>query len=129
MSSNGRDERGWFTKNNKIGNKGRPPRNYSIAHAMSIVAESPESVDNDGNPLTKAQAAAIWLWDRVFDAKLAFRDRLDALKTILSRIEPEFKLTEKQMAEVTDEGARLEIEKLSKLSPEELSVLEKIATR
>lgn len=128
--------------------KGRPPRNYSIAHALSVAAEQPQSVDNEGNSLTEAQLAAKWLWDVVRtgfdkralpsgetsdkDAKLMLpvstRDRLEALKTILSRIEPDYKLTDKNLDDDTgDEQAQRVIERLEGLSPEELAVLEKLA--
>lgn len=126
----GRDERGFFIKGNKIAT-GRPPRNYSISHAISLAAELPQSVDNEGNQLTDAQLAARWLWEVVrtgidtrknpdgkgeLHVPVCTRDRLAALATILNRIEPEWKSKipiqphdddaeplEKEMAKLTDQ--------------------------
>ena len=117
--------------------KGRPPRNYSVAHALSIAADQPQSVDDDGAPLTDAQLAARWLWRIVrhgVDVRrdgdggeqplpVSTKDRLAALQTILSRIEPP---TSADPADLPDAEPEQVMEQLDGLSDEELQVLEKI---
>ena len=123
--------------------KGRPPRNYSIAHALSVVANDPASIDDDGNPLTYAQVASQWLWRIVRDGidrrstpdgapefvQVGTKDRLNALVTILNRIEPDYKLTPDQVDAMSDEEAEQVLEKLDDLSDEELAVLEKLGVK
>lgn len=130
---NGRDNSGRFGQGNRYG-KGRPPRNYSIAHAMSQLAGE-ETTTDDGETVTRAQWASRWLWSVVTSGQdrnkeVGFKDRLEALKTILSRIEPDFKLNDKNVG-TGDEEAEAEavIERLESLSAEELAVLEKLAIR
>ena len=126
----GRNSEGRFTSGNQHG-RGRPPRNYSISHALALAAEEPESVDDHGNTLTKAQVAARFLWDVVSTRKwngkdVSFKDWLCALQTILSRIEPVVKLT---AGELQAEEEKEFVERLQDLSPEELKVLQKVGLR
>lgn len=141
MATKGRNPDGTFAPGHQF-SKGRPPRNYSIAHSLSIAANQPQTIDDDGNPLTDAQLAAKWLWEVVrtgLDRRksedgdeqllpVSTRDRMEALKTILSRIEPEYKLTDKNMGDATDEELEEQVQKLDNLTDEELAVLEKLAT-
>lgn len=127
---------------NKIAS-GRPPRNYSIAQALSIAADQQVSIDDEGKPLTRANIAAAWLWRVVAEGldsrrdpdggdvltPVGTRDRMEALKTILSRIEPGLKLTDSPPADDDDETSAETIRKLDELSDDELKVLEKIGYR
>ena len=128
MARNGRKPDGTFARGHRL-SPGRPPRNYSIAHALSVYAEEATTTD-DGETLTRAQWAARWLWSVVSSGRdrnqeVSFRDRLQALQTILSRIEPEYKLKPEDMADLGDE-AREVAEQVAQLSPAELQVLAKI---
>ena len=55
------------------------------------------------------------------------RDRLNALETVLSHVEPKFTLTGKDFDDVTDSEAELVIAKLDELSTDELKILERLA--
>ena len=63
----------------------------------------------------------------MLDEELSYRDRLNALETVLSHTEPKFTLTGKDIDDVTDSEAELVIAKLDELSTEELKILEKLA--
>lgn len=124
MEGNGRQSDGRFAHGHKF-SKGRPPRNYSIASAVSAIADTPETIDNEGNTLTKAQLAARWLWDRVLDDKLSFRDRLEAFKSVRACIEPDFKLKDEHMGDNADPVS----DDLSGLTNEELDQLERLIAK
>ena len=127
MVVNGRNRRnGQFTPGHRFA-KGRPPRSYSITSALAAIADEPQTIDDDGNPITNAHAAAQWLWKCVLDEELSYRDRLNALETVLNRVEPKITLTGKDIDDVTDSEAELVIAKLDELSTDELKILEKLA--
>ena len=104
--ANNRKPRGRWKPGESGNPKGRPPKNYSIANALSLAAEQPQSVDDEGSPLTNAQLAADWIWRVVREGRdrrlsedgdpeyrvVATKDRLQALQSILSRIEPDVKV-------------------------------------
>ncbi len=107
MVTNGRNHRnGRFAQGHRF-SRGRPPRSYSITSALATIGDLPETIDDDGNTITKAQMAARWLWKCVLDEELSYRDRLSALETVLSRIEPKVTLTGKDFDDVTDSEAEL----------------------
>ena len=118
---------GKFAKGNKVGvgnsNAGRPPRDYSIAHALSQAAKQAETVDDDGTVLTKAQVAARWLWECVLNPNLSFRDRLEAFKTVVNRIEPDYslKLRESQVGDGEEASEETPLD-LTRLSDDEIRV-------
>jgi hypothetical protein len=129
----GRDLRGRFGRGNQFAKgvntgktTGRPPRRYSIASALAHFADVPETIDDDGTPRTKAWLAARWLWSVVLTGEdrgqpVSFRDRLEAIKTIQSAIEPPIKVNP---AESVDDEA--ELDNLSELSDGELNELERL---
>lgn len=132
MAGPGHTPEGRFARGNKWG-KGRPPRNYSIAHAMSVYAEEGTTTD-DGESLTRAQWAAKWLWGVVTSGQdrgkeVGFKDRLSGLQTILSRIEPMVKLTETDIRNMSEGEAEEVVRNLESLSDEELKVLEKLGVK
>ena len=141
MAGSGRRSDGTFAPGHNIGRRGRPRRNYSIAQALSVAADQPQSVDDDGDPLTHAQIAAEWLWTVVRDGiderqkpeggterlVVSTKDRLAALNTILARIEPAWKVTPEDVAAETDERAQAAIRRLEQLSEDELTALKKAA--
>ncbi len=61
------------------------------------------------------------------DEELSYRDRLNALETVLNHVEPKFTLTGKDFEDVTESEAELVIAKLEELSMDELKILEKLA--
>ncbi len=94
---------------------------------MAAIADEPKTIDNDGNVITNAQAAAQWLWKCVLDEELSYKDRLHALEMLLNHTEPKVTLTDKDFDDVTDSEAELVITKLEELSTEELEILRKLA--
>ena len=58
---------------------------------------------------------------------MSYKDRLSALETVLSHVEPKITLTDKDFDDVTDYEAELVIAKLDELSTDELKILEKLA--
>lgn len=122
--------------------RGRPPRNYCIAHALSIAANEAVSVDDNGEPLTNAQLATRWLWRVVREGvdsrrlpdggeqvqPVATKDRLAALQTILARIEPGVKLDQAKDDE-DDAEVQAIVQRLEGLSDEELALLERAGLR
>ena len=101
MVINGRNRNGQFTPGHRFA-RGRPPRIYSITSALATIADLPETINNDGNVITKAQAATRWLWRSMFNEELSYKDRLSALETVLSHVEPNITLTGKDFDDVTD---------------------------
>ena len=61
------------------------------------------------------------------DEELSDRDRLNALETVLNRVEPKFTLTGKNFEDMTDTEAELVIRKLEYLTPEQLEALRELA--
>ena len=89
----GRNSDGTF-KHGHSGIGGRKPKLYSIAMALTRFADQPESVDDDGNPVTAATMAGRWLWTCVLTGRdgtepIRFRDRLAAFVEIRRAIEPD----------------------------------------
>ena len=131
-----RDRKGRFQPGNKIAT-GRPPREYSVAHALAIAARRPESWSDDGEPVTNAQIAADWLWqvvrtgrdERVGDdgeretVAVSSRDRMHALQTVLARIEPTLKI---DPSEMPDDEADQVADNLDNLTDDQLKLLESI---
>ena len=117
---------------------GRPPNRYSITHALRVVGDMPQSVDDDGTPLTDAQLAARWLWGVVRTGRderrsedggaesvaVSTKDRMAALQTILGQLEPTRNLDPSRLLD--DEQAEEVASKLDNLSDDELALLEKI---
>ena len=130
VADGGHKPGGGFAPGHKY-SRGRPPRNYSIAHALSLAAEEPESVDDHGNPLTKAQVLSKRLFKILLSGmwqgeKISYRDWLQTFIHVQTVLEPAQRITPgESYAAEQEEMAK----QLDHLSDEELAVLEKIGIR
>lgn len=142
MSNDDRRKGGLFAPGNKIGRLGgRPPRDYCIAHEMAAIAKQADTIDDQGNTLTGAQIASKWVWDIIktgLDRRrpasgtgadevtpVGTQSRLEALKLVLSRIEPDYKLTDRNF----NDGEEEKPNGLDKLTPIELGQLETLVVK
>ena len=134
--SHGRIEGGRFASGNNFG-KGRPRRQYSISTRLAEMIDETATVDEAGEQQTNAEVVARWLMkcavegvdeqrdpdsDQVKSHRLGFRDRMDAIRVICSRIEPEWKGSDGD--EVDPEAAQVAAN-VGDLSDEELAVLQR----
>jgi len=120
MDNADRDDHGRFRTGNRVSVLGgSPPKKYSITRALAAAADVLHTIRDGGTPLTKAEAAAEWLWNAVLDDQLSFNDRLEALTTILKATETEPKI---QSLNDSDAPPQMPYD-LRQLSSQELLVL------
>ena len=137
----GRDNsNGRFTKGNNYG-RGRPPRNYSISHALSALGDDAYTTDHEGNVRTNAWAisrflidVAVYGEDRRPDpddpdntkvVPVTTKERMDAANSIIKAIEPARKEKARDVGDEPDPEAAVMMANLDSLTDEELKVLSK----
>lgn len=95
-----RNPDGTFRVGHRYSSKRKNYINYSLARELATLADEPDkqAIDDEGNQITRARAAALWLWrvavhgvDRRQDSvvDVSAKDRVTAIQTIMGRIMPE----------------------------------------
>jgi len=114
--------------------KGRPRRKYSITNTLANLIDAAVTIDDHGETRTNADLVCEWLMrcavegvdarstdGEVEERTLGYRDRMDAVRIIIGRLEPEFKLPE---GTTIDEATEEVMARLTDLSDADLASLQ-----
>jgi hypothetical protein len=114
--------------------KGRPKRKYTITNTLAHLIDTAVTIDDQGETRTNADLVCEWLMRCAVEGidkrstdgeetirELGYRDRIDAVKIIIGRLEPEFKLPE---GATIDEATEEVMARLTDLSDADLASLQ-----
>mgnify|MGYP003153009225 CR=1 FL=1 len=114
--------------------KGRPKRKYTITNTLANLIDAAVTIDDAGETRTNADLVCEWLLRCAVEGidkrstdgeetirELGYRDRIDAVKIIIGRLEPEFKLPE---GATIDEATEEVMARLTDLSDADLASLQ-----